>query len=123
MIDVKWGPGFKDRYILWLERKWLAGMTCGIYLIVGAFILIYQAMIGTLSSDYVIGLIVYLVTLLLLGGCLMAINKRVHSTEIFLGFYEHRHQVRHEVFCKNHIHCVGLHYFKSYHDHSTHNEE
>ena len=116
MTDVKWGTGFKDQYIDRLDQKWLVSAIGTVFFFIGAFILIFQAYQGEFTTNYVAGLIVFVVAMLTIGLILSTINQRIHSIEKYLGFYSIRHEVRHEVYCKHrrHWHCVVLHYFKIY---------
>jgi hypothetical protein len=115
MIEVKWGSlGLKDSYLSWLARKWIVSMTTMLMVGGGAIVFILEAFEGRLSTAYVVGLVAWVVIMLCLSLMLTYVNYRLHSIERFLGFYDVRHEVRHQEFCTNHIHCLGLHYFKSF---------
>lgn len=113
-IEINWGLGPREEYLTWLRRKWIVSMVTSLAVTVGAVILILEAFEGRLATAYLIGLVVWLVVMLSLSATLTYVNYRIHSIERFMGFYEFRHQVRHQEFCTSHLHCLGLHYFKSF---------
>jgi hypothetical protein len=115
MIEIKWGGiGLEQTYMDLLAKKWIVGMCCALFFVVGSFLSIYHAVQGNFGTRYYLIFLASLSCLLCMSIILAFINKRIRSIECFLGFYEHRYEVRHQVFCTNHFHCIGLHYFKSF---------
>ncbi len=117
MTEVRWGNlGMRDQYIDWLARKVVAGWATALAFIIGAGFLILKAFDGSFTAFMGIALLLWLIIVGVLTGILSYINSRIRNIENFLGFYENRYEVRHKLFCNNHLHCVSLHYFKSIRD-------
>lgn len=112
MIDISWGSlGLKDKYMLWLKRKFIVSILTTLSILFGSFGLILGAFETQLNGTFFVFLAAWSVWMLVLGIYLTYVNRGLHGIEHFLGFYKFRYEVRHQEFCTNEIHCAGLHPF------------
>lgn len=115
MIDVRWGNlGMKDEYLDWLSRKCLMAWITGIVFVLGSCIFLRLAFRDEFGFWQGLSLVGWVFLVTICGGVLSFVNRRLHNIENFIGFYQDRYQVRHQVYCTNHLHCLGTHYFNSF---------
>lgn len=116
MKDVQWGSEkMKDDYVDLLRNKAIVGVQTAILFLVGAGGFIYAAFQSHSLLVFAGLIFIWIILLIGLSASMSYLNKKVRAIETYLGFYDRRHEVRHQVFCTNVIHCLTLHYFKSSH--------
>lgn len=113
MSEVSWGSeNTKFEYIDLLRSKVVLGWVLTLFFGLGGGALIFSAMTPADNWEFLCGVLIWIVVVLAIAARLSWTNRRIRSLEIFLGFYDRRHQVRHQLFCSNHLHCLALHYFR-----------
>lgn len=109
---VNWGNlGYREKYEELLSYKLRVGAAMTLFFLVGTLFTVRWAFESTASTAMLISTAVFVGVLILLSLILSNTNRQIRGIEIFLGFFENRHEVRHQVMCKHHVYCMILHYF------------
>ncbi|WJJ54941.1 hypothetical protein [Xanthomonas phage RTH11] len=112
-VQIKWGSErYKEQYLNLLWAKYLTGWAVALVLGCGVVFFIHRAFTTDFSLANGIGMSVWMLGVLSLSFQQSFINSKVHRLERYFNFFDLRHKVRHQLFCKWWGHCAALHGLK-----------
>ena len=111
--SIRWGNlGYREKYEDLLQCKLRVGAATAFFFMIGTMLLTHWAFTQKPIEIIMFVMAIFAIIIILLSLIIRSINRRIRGLEIFLNFYTNRHQVRHAVYCKNHLYCMVLHYFQ-----------
>lgn len=114
---IQWGGlGYQQKYVKLLRRRYIVGWITALLFLLGTIGLLGWPH-STANPDQPsfpiwmgLAFTAFIIVILLAAGVMQSIDRRLRSIEVFLDFYDRRSEVRHEIFCRHHLHCLAVHY-------------
>lgn len=126
--SVNWGSlGYQSRYTQLLgDRVYLGTLTAVLFAIIVFMTLIPSMfyLLPQLELTVRVGFLVQITLPLVLVffaliNSLYRIDRQLRAIETYLDFEDRKYEVRHALYCQNHLHCLTLHYFGHIHTTTT----